>query len=240
MPPVSMDKNSTQIRYCITFVLLGAGMLFAGLKTTSVFVQVPVLWLSADFVCVAVAYAFQWHGVFGKSTSGRMNLFRAITFGPFLALTWIVWQLGVTLSRRVGWHEIAPGLFVGRRTSRKGLPVGVNLVIDLTAEFPKVALDNEVEYRCLPTLDGSVPDSQRFIELATSVANHETEGVFIHCANGHGRSVTLMAAVLLYRGIAKSIDEALSIIREARPAAHPNRSQRGFLEDLFADDGVQT
>jgi predicted protein tyrosine phosphatase len=39
--------------------------------------------------------------------------------------------------------------------------------------------------------------------------------VYIHCAHGHGRSATVLAAVLIALGQAKGADEAVAIMRRA-------------------------
>ena len=49
--------------------------------------------------------------------------------------------------------------------------------------------------------------------------------VFVHCANGHGRSAAFAAALLLRRGLARDVAEAMGIIRRARPACRLNPVQ---------------
>ena len=46
--------------------------------------------------------------------------------------------------------------------------------------------------------------------------------VFVHCACGVSRSPTICAAFLTKVGLASNIDEALTIIKNARPQADPD------------------
>ena len=54
---------------------------------------------------------------------------------PYLALTWFAWHLRRLVSRQPCCHEVAPGLWLGRRPLAREVPAGVVLLVDLTAEF---------------------------------------------------------------------------------------------------------
>jgi protein-tyrosine phosphatase len=54
--------------------------------------------------------------------------------------------------------------------------------------------------------------------------------VYVHCQNGHGRAPLLVAAYLV--GAGKTPEEALSIIKSARPATHLNDFQMKSLTNF--------
>ncbi len=102
-------------------------------------------------------------------------------------------------------------------------------MVDLTAEFPEPeGVRNGRDYICVPTLDASVPVDGQFVELVETV-NRIDGSTYVHCAQGHGRSGTLVAALLLARGAAKSVDEAVATVRKARPGVRLNAQQKALL-----------
>ena len=58
------------------------------------------------------------------------------------------------------------------------------------------------------------------------------EGVYIHCANGHGRTGTLAGAVLMLGGKAQTAKEAIEFIRRCRPGVSLSTHQMKALEEL--------
>ena len=58
------------------------------------------------------------------------------------------------------------------------------------------------------------------------------EGVYIHCANGHGRTGTLAGAVLMLGGKAQTAEEAIGFLRGCRPGVSLTTRQMKALEEL--------
>lgn len=191
-------------------------------------------WPAASFLLVGVAYAGLGPGVFAKRPNlGTLHPLAKVVLGPFLASTWIIWRLLITSGENVYDRVVGP-FYLGRRAADDEVPDDVDLVVDMTTEFDALPPGAENRaYWCLPTLDGSVPSSSAFMDLAQRVADWKGRGVYVHCAAGHGRSATLLAAVLLLRGEAATLREAIRLIKSQRPLAGPNRRQRAFLERLF-------
>ena len=198
-----------------------------------------VAWSGLSFLFVGAAYRRRAPGVFGKrGADGRLGPLAVLLCLPYLLLSWGLWRVEGWLSRERRYDEAAPGLFLGRRpASARALPPGVTLVADLTAEFPAcraVAAQGRA-YRCLPMLDGTAPsDETTFRAFVAEIAEASARGpVYVHCAQGHGRSALVAAAVLLERGLAADPDAALASVRAARPRARLSREQYALLERLY-------
>jgi hypothetical protein len=194
-------------------------------------------WPAASFAAVAIAYAGAGPAVFGKRPDGTLRPANVLPLLPYLLLTWSVWHTLRLVSRGPRWNEVAPGLFIGRRALPGGLPEGTGLVIDLTAEFAEPrAVRTAADYRSLPMLDAAGPtDADRFGEVVAEAAGF-ADVVFVHCANGHGRSATFAAAVLIARGLAADVKSAVKLVRAARPPARPSRVQLAALRKLVGEE----
>jgi hypothetical protein len=175
---------------------------------------------------------------------GWSVLIRSILF-PYLVLAGIVLYLSRWIDREDMMNPVAVGLYVGRlpfpadRARLTG--AGVNAVLNLCWEFPRlsgVGRGCSLHAAHLPVLDGSPPSGRQFREATDLVGQWRAEGrtVLIHCAQGHGRSATIAAAVLCHLGLASSADDALSRIRAARPRARPSREQETALVKFLASE----
>jgi protein-tyrosine phosphatase len=54
--------------------------------------------------------------------------------------------------------------------------------------------------------------------------------VLVHCAHGHGRSATVLCAILISSGEAQDAGDAEALLKAARPRVRLNRRQRAMLE----------
>jgi hypothetical protein len=191
-----------------------------------------LLYPAVSFAVVGAAYAGAGPRVFGKTPGGRHPLWATILLGPYLLFTHGVWHVDRVLLGRRFCDEVAPGVWVGRRRWRgEDLPAGVTTVVDVTSEFcpPRGGHGEGVTYVCLPTLDGSASDDARLRDLVESLAT-TPGGVFIHCAQGRGRSAAVAAALLIRRGDAAGSDEAQALLRRARPEVRMNARQRAMVD----------
>ena len=121
------------------------------------------------------------------------------------------------------WDEVVPGMLIGRTlTEAEAAEVvkqGVTAVLDLTAEFSEAAAFLDTKYRNLPILDLTAPTQHQLHEAAAFIAEESASGtVYVHCKIGYSRSAAVVGAYLLASGQATMIDEAVEILREARPS----------------------
>jgi hypothetical protein len=188
-----------------------------------------LLWPAVSFLVVALAYAFAGPRLLGKRADGTIAPPNVAMLLPYFLFTSATWHLQRFLSREACHNQIVPGMWIGRRAFATELPATTDCVVDLTSEFvePRAVRCGRT-YICLPTLDGHATHPDRFNELVERLAPMR-ESIYIHCAQGHGRSAALAAAVLLRRGLAVSVDEAERILRIARPGIRLSRRQRRGL-----------
>lgn len=186
------------------------------------------LWLAANLIWLGIAYIRRDSAVFGKQADGSLSKSRTLLFLPWLLFTWSVWRLSLLLPEPKT-HRINEKLTIGRRLIGQERPTGIHTILDMTAEFPEPAsVRNGMRYLCLPTLDASAPSPDAL--LATIHGIKPEEHVFIHCAQGHGRTGLAAIALLLHRGVVGEIEEGLVQLRNIRPGISLSSAQRSCLE----------
>lgn len=80
-------------------------------------------------------------------------------------------------------------------------------------------------------LDGSGVTAGELRGLAAEI-DDMPKPVLIHCAQGHGRTGLVAAAVLLVSGEAKTAVDAIAMVKSVRPGVELNREQMSVLEKL--------
>lgn len=191
-----------------------------------------LLWLGISLVLVGIAYGLRTPTLLGKQSDGTMAWWAIGLLMPYLFLTWSLWHIQVLISPEECCHEIAPGIWLGRRAFANELPDNISLIVDLTAEFPEPR--NAIigkDYICVPTLDADVPAVMVFQELIDKISAWQGN-IYIHCALGHGRSATVAAALLIAKGLADNANQAEAIIKKLRPGIEFTKAQRYLLKKV--------
>lgn len=189
-----------------------------------------LLWPALSFLLVGAAYIDFGPGVMGKQSNGAMSQLSTCALLPYLLINWGVWHVRRRLGYGVCCNEFAPGLYIGRRPLTHEVPKEVTMIVDLTCEFSELkgVLDGR-EYICVPTLDGHVPRADKFEELIRKLKDYD--GVaYIHCAEGHGRAATVSAAVLIAKGLAADVDDAIRQLKKVRPHVRPAKAQKKLAQ----------
>ena len=62
--------------------------------------------------------------------------------------------------------------------------------------------------------------------------------VLVHCAHGHGRSATVLGAILIAQGLAPGAAEAEALMKVQRPRVRLNRRQKAALQEWAALHGA--
>lgn len=192
-------------------------------------------WTSLACLVVALAYAFDRPGVFGKRVDGTVSYLIALPVLPVLLVQRALWLIRCTTTSENACDEVAPGLLVGRRVSSEQLPDEVDFVLDLTSEFAEPrAIREQVTYRSIRTLDGLGPPRHAEQRSVLQEAADHDGIVYVHCAFGHGRAVAAAAAIMVMRNAADDVDDAFDKIREARPGIFPSGSHHAFVTRVTA------
>ena len=90
-----------------------------------------------------------------------------------------------------------------------------------------------LDYRCIPLLDTRAPNLTQLREGANYIAQSDGP-IYVHCALGHGRSATFVAAYLLLSKRAQTAESVVTQIQKLRPRIGLAREQMAVLE-LYAD-----
>ncbi|WP_395738970.1 hypothetical protein [Prosthecobacter sp.] len=220
------------MKHATLFFLLGLLMCFTPWLYDGGWTWI-ILWLGIDMILLGLAYARRDASVFGKQGDGSLAPARVLLFLPYLLFTWGVWRLCLLLPEP-RTQQINATLTVGRRlVSGHERPASITTILDMTAEFAEPAtVRNGIRYILLPTLDASAPSVETLV--ATLRTLQPDEHVFIHCAQGHGRTGLAALALLLHRGEAGGIEEGLAMLRNIRPRIGLSPEQHSCLKQCLA------
>lgn len=196
-----------------------------------------LFWPALSYVLVSIGFFFHIPAVMGKRSNGKHQLLFLILHLPFRVLLLLSDAIrAITRRREAPYNLVAPGLWLGRRlSSGKRLPGEVSMVLDVTAEQARMRSMKQLEYHTLPTLDGQAPDKQALATLLDKLAPYP-KTIYVHCWAGRGRSATVLAGLLIKRGIARDIDHAIEIMQMVRPQVKLSKSQRVMLESIFLNE----
>ena len=234
------------MRFTVAFGLLG--LILAGLAARLArhasagwwLLVVGESYLAICFLALATIYGLRTAGIIVddiRVRSAPLALLRVILL-PYLAVGALTLYVGRWFDSEGLLNPVAPGLYIGRLpfpSERSRLrDAGVHAVLNLCWEFPGFSgADAEpgLETAHLPILDGAAPTDSQFLAAVQMVGRWNAAGqcVLIHCAQGHGRSATITGAVLVQLGLAADVDQALLMVRAARPFASPTAEQKKAL-----------
>ncbi len=192
-----------------------------------------LLWPAASWLALAWVFLQNRPRLLGKRDDGTLGRPPALLFLPHLIAGEAYFHFKrLVLRLEPCWNEAAPGLYIGRRAQPRELPAGVRWVVDLTAELHEPAgLRRLGHYRYLPALNRWAPDAEGFRRLARELAEVE-EPIYVHCGSGLGRSATMVAALLVLRGLEPDVDRAEQRLRRIRPRVYLHPVQRRLVASL--------
>lgn len=79
-----------------------------------------------------------------------------------------------------------------------------------------------------------MPDKMLLLNKARLVADTWEGGIYVHCANGHGRSSCFAALVLVFRGLAADWKQAFSLMKAHRKYISVQAPQIAMMNELQA------
>ncbi len=196
------------MKYAVFFLACSVGLVVIAFPWTAS--SVLKLWGSLALGVVGLGYAGVGPRIFGKVSDGRSRALRSER--PF--------------------HELVDGIIIGRRLLPGEYPEGIESVVDLTAEFPESSrIRQGRNYWAFPILDGSPSTPEALEQVARAIMDLPGD-VYIHCAEGHGRTALVATSLLLARGDVQSAAEAVELVLGRRPLARMNATQRKVVDEV--------
>lgn len=169
-----------------------------------------------------------------KRTDGHISLASKLLFWPYHAgLRGKLW-----VQRRKSteplYDQVTEQLYIGGWPEQATwLPAGQPSVLDVTCELPRTHSNHYLNLPCWDTQAPNAAQIQHGVEWTIRELG-EGRSCYIHCAHGHGRSATVLAAVLIATGKAKTAEEAVAVMRAARPRVRLNKPQAAALRSWIA------
>lgn len=173
-----------------------------------------LLWGSSALIVVALIY-FLGNPLLFRNNKGRMEEAVLVLLAPYLLGAWL--NSRCWTAKHPEPSEIVSGLWLSRLPSRAVIKQLQPLaLIDCCAELPFIASSQRVLY--VPMLDLLAPEVAQ-IEQGVAAMNttRRLNNTLVFCALGYSRSAVIVIASLIEQGHAASIDEAIEIVRKARP-----------------------
>ena len=192
-------------------------------------VGVLAIWFGLCWIVMGAAYAKPGTNLFGKNESGQIPLRSKLIFFPCLVFTHIVWHLACRVAKEDPYNRLDDELIVGRRLLPHEMPEEVTHVLDLTTEFSEpAAIVDKKHYIHFPIMDAHIPERAALASLLDGLPN---DGVlYIHCAQGHGRTGTVALATLATRKQINNVKDGLTLLQGKRPLLNINSEQTRFVE----------
>ena len=189
------------------------------------------IWPAGSLAIVSLGYFWIGPQVYGKTKDGRLSSFNTVLLLPYLLYVWCIWHLIRCFKSENAFDQLTDSIIIGRRLLSHELPDGVDHVVDLTCEFPEPAQLVERDYHSLQILDGHIPTAEQLHDWANQISNLSGT-IYIHCAEGHGRTGLVAASVLIQTGLVSTPQEAIELLQSKRPLVKLSLPQRAALEDF--------
>lgn len=194
-----------------------------------------LLWPASSLAIVASGYLLFGAAVFRKSRQGELSLVRTLLLLPYLVSLWSVWNIVRVVQREPAIDQLTERIFIGRRLLSEDLPDYIDHVIDLTCEFSEPKALRQRSYSSYPILDAAAPTIVQLCEWSYA-ASKLPGNIYIHCAQGSGRTGMFAGAILLRLGVCSSAEEAIAFIQSKRPSVRLSKGQRNVLQRFSALD----
>lgn len=156
---------------------------------------------------------------------------------PFLLLRRSYWGLVLALN---WWDIVDEQVLVGgalmfndiTRLRHQGVGAIVNLCAERSDKAQRLSTA-EMDYLWLPVIDARPPTVPQILQGLAWIEDCLYRGrtVYIHCASGMGRSVTLLACWYLYAH-RMSVPQVLVFIKKRRPQTSLTRGQLQRIDEI--------
>jgi protein-tyrosine phosphatase len=230
------------MKYAVVFILFGVTCAWYAVTSQALVVRLIAACFAVAFGGVGFAYVCIGHRAFLKKPDGRLSWLSYVLYWPYHLLNW----LSLFGFRRSGkenaFDRIDENVYLGCRLSNRDKQdieiIGIKSVLDLTCEFSEFEALRQLSYRCIPILDTRAPSVESLQAGAKWIQEEAVKGpVYVHCALGHGRSATFVAAYLMLSGKARTSQDAIDQIKVLRPRIGLHSEQVAVLEEMSIRSG---
>lgn len=187
-----------------------------------------LLWPAVSLGLLKANYLVLGTAGFQKRADGSLTPATRWLLAPYLAGAWINSRLWTRKHPQP--DEVVDNVWLGRIPTRHEQGA-FKTIVDLCAELPLNPQGRA--YYSVPVLDLVAPSASQCAEAADAIERLRNDGpLLVCCALGYSRSATAVAAWLIKSGRAATVDQALAIIRTARPQVVLHPAHRNALETM--------
>jgi hypothetical protein len=236
------------MKFAILFFLVSITIGYFIPTQDSIVVQALLANTVVAFLGVGVGYGFLGPKVFMKRHDGRLHPLTYVLFWPFLLLNWVNLFVFRAVVREHPYDEIVENLLLGFRLfgadEHQMRKLGILAALDVSSEFSEVRFLREgSDYRAIPVLDATPPTPAQLEQGVQWMRDKVVSGpTYVHCALGHARSATFVAAYLIASDRSLSVENAIAHVKNKRPGAglHPGQiaSLKAFVANRDGGAGV--
>lgn len=228
---ITRDKKKMMLSFCyflgslifLNFVFFSSlGILFKSILT----------WTSFSLFLVSCNYFNDdVYGFMKNLKTGNVSVIGWVLFTPYFMAVWLnayLWTRG----NRVP-VEIIDGIWSGPLPLFKRRVKGKDcFLIDMSAEFP-LFLQQQNSYLCSPHLDLTlITEDQLLHSMRLLEDQRQNNDIWIACALGMSRSVTLIITWLIARGYVQNIEEALLLFAKHKRKVVLTSIQRQVISNV--------
>lgn len=173
-----------------------------------------LLWLAVALGMVALNYLLFGAYGFQKQRDGRAHWSARWLLWPYRVGAWINAHWWTRNHARLS--AVTDGVYLGGMPLRRGGAGADMHLVDLCAELDPAAA---AAHRTVPMLDLAPPPPQALRRAALQVERMVRGGatVLVCCALGYSRSAAAVATWLVLSGRARTVQDAIERVRQARP-----------------------
>ena len=227
-----MNNPILNMKYPIIFMIFAMFTGYKAIYIQNLFIKALLVWLSFSLLFLAIVYLFNEPEWLGKKQNGKIKVINLLLYLPCAIISYIVWHLQRIISQENPIDEIVENkIWCGRRILGSEFPNYIDTVIDLTSEFHEPgSIVEKINYISIPLLDGIQPDNkiiEKLKQLSPSLLNKR---IFIHCAQGHGRTATVTVFIMKYLNLIDNLETGLKMILELRHRAKVSNEQLRFIK----------
>ncbi|WP_122710573.1 phosphatase PAP2/dual specificity phosphatase family protein [Pseudomonas viridiflava] len=186
-------------------------------------------WPALSLLMVALNYLVFGAAGFQKRSNGKLSPAACWLLAPYLIGAWI--NSRVWTRQRPDPDQVVDNVWLGRIPNQEQLQP-FKAVVDMCAELPlKVSTQRYQQVAALDLIPLTVEQCQLAAEAIERLRSNGP--LLVCCALGYSRSAMAVAAWLLLTGRARSVDNAVELIRQARPGVVLRSGHVDILNAIF-------